>query len=272
MNHFAVFFNHRVHAYTSSSNFSDRSVKFGNWCLTPVRCLFDGNKIGIFYETRNHTVVSKLLSSKEYLNSTFNMSNRPKKNVWRVVASIILLIPGLIIGSAFKGLGYLSPSIRAYHQLVIRHYTPVDHIIGSEENRLNLSQIEAQLREIRENNLLTQPTRNVVIYAEEGTQIEKDPYPGILDLDPKKLILIGAQLTRSPSSTSCLDMYMQSDSYWEQRHTPNRPKNATLLKECRTNTAQWKVESLAAAVRDTPPRISLFSFERYKRVYVVSET
>ncbi|MBA2367958.1 MAG: hypothetical protein H0V82_02905 [Candidatus Protochlamydia sp.] len=111
-----------------------------------------------------------------------------KINLLKKIASIVLIIPGLIIGSAFKGLGYLSETVRELHFFTILHFTPVDHYLGSPEERLSLERIKNQLNQIRQNNF-NQPTKNIVVYAEEGTVIDADPV--FMELGPQKLIFVG---------------------------------------------------------------------------------
>jgi hypothetical protein len=105
----------------------------------------------------------------------------------------VLLIPGLLIGSALKGASYLSDSIKQQHNWIVQHYTPVDRIVGSEEKRLDLTAIKERLEELAQHNPLAQPTKNLVIYAKDGTIISDDP--GILKLKPLLKICTNLHMT-----------------------------------------------------------------------------
>src|ERR1700722_17071013 len=204
MNNVSVFFNNRTFTKDSFS-ISDTPVVFGDWCLTPVRCLFDGNKVTVSNKDGSLTVDHE----KEYATSGY------RRNFLQVVASIVLIIPGLIIGSVFKGLGYLSQSTRKRHNLATQHYTPLDRTIGSPEARLNLEGLRQKLNQIRQVNNLNQPTKNLVIYAEEGTTINEDP--GLISLQPQKIILVDARIVHQPSALGRLDEALSRDSCWESR-------------------------------------------------------
>lgn len=115
-----VFLNCRT-VKKDSSTIWDIPVVYGDWCLTPVRCLFNGDKVEVF--DMNQSIEVDI--EKEYFSSTsFLQSNldKPKRNFLRVVASILLIIPGIIIGSLSKGLGYLSQSTRERHTLTVDRY------------------------------------------------------------------------------------------------------------------------------------------------------
>ncbi len=96
MNNIGIFLNNRS-IDKGFFNISDAPVAFGDWCLTPVRCLFDGNKVTVSNKNGSLTVDHE----KEYANSDFSWG-KPKRNLLRVIASILFIIPGLIIGSAFN--------------------------------------------------------------------------------------------------------------------------------------------------------------------------
>jgi len=69
MNNIGIFLNNRI---TVNDNFSipGAVVAFGDWCLTPVRCLFNGNEVIV--STANDTVnvrYEKEYFSRDMLNS-----------------------------------------------------------------------------------------------------------------------------------------------------------------------------------------------------------
>ena len=258
MNNIGVFLNNR----TVSKHFllADLPVRFGDWCLTPVRCLFDGNKVVVGFRNTSLSVDHE----KEY-SAKNEWSYKPKRNFLRVVASIVLLIPGLIIGSAFKGLGFLSQSIRTRHRLAVIHFTPVNLTIGSQNARLNLDAIKQKLLEFRTRNQYNQPT-NLVVFAEEGTFINEDP--GFISLNPQKIILDGARIIHAPSAIGRLDETLCGRG-WDRRAVRNLTVVGDASADKTTFVTQWKVKSVNEAILDAPPKLSLFSFERLKRVYIV---
>ena len=267
MHNISVFFNSRT-VNKDSFGFADVPVAFGDWCLTPVRCLFNGNKVTV--STRDGIV--QVDHEKEYAqenieHAVYNLYGfgKPKRTYTRVILAIVFLVPGVIIGSAFKGLGYLAKPIRDRHNLAVQHFTPVTRTIGSQEGPLDIAGIIQKLAEQRRNNHLHQTTETLIIYAQAGTQIKEDP--GIRDFDPKKLILVGTQMIHGPSDSlgGCMDENL--DRTWENRRRPGVMKDAVRVEG--SFAVQWKVRSIEAAIKDVPPRRSFFSFERYKRIYVV---
>lgn len=256
MNSVNVFLNNRI-VIKNAFYISDIPIALGDWFLTPVRCLFDGNKVIFSVNNKDSITVDH---EKEYYGW-----NKPERNFLRVVASIIFIIPGIIIGSAFKGIGYLWEFNRVCHRLVIRHYTSVDHTIGAPENRLNLEAIKQQLSDLRQNNQLNQPTKNLIVYAEEGTAINEDP--GIIGFDPQKTILVGARIVHQPSRVGRLDEALIRYG-WEERGCVRKVSNTHEIDNS-TYVIQWKKKSVQAALDDVPARKSIFSTERYKRVYIV---
>lgn len=265
MNHVSVFFNTRIENPTTSFNLANVSLILGSWFLLPARCLFHGHKVTICTKSVTMTVDHENeYTSFSRSESVRDMMNKPKRNFLRIALSIVFLVPGLLLGSFFKALGYfLSPSTREGHQLAIQHYTPADCTIGDENDRLTLKQIKKELRKIDQYNPLHQPIQSLIIYAEPGTEIKEDI--GILSINPQKIILDGAQLIHGPSASmdGCLDERL--DASWK---SPVNSKTAKLMNNS-SFAQQWRIDSVEDALQDTPPRRSLFSWERYKRIYVV---
>lgn len=234
------------------------AVKFGDFCLTPLRCLFHGHKITIC--TKNNQ--TDVAHENEYATQVDPHWNKPKRNYLRIALSIVFLLPGLLLGSFFKGIGYLlSSSIREKHQLVIQHYTPGDCIVGDDNDRLTLQEIRTELLKFYDP--LHRPIHSLIIYAKPGTEIKEDV--GIRSLKPQKLILVDAQLIHGPSASldGCLDENL--DASWKS--PINKNQAAQLIGG--SYAQQWKMDSVEDAQQDIPPKRSFFSSERYKRIYVV---
>lgn len=253
MNNIGIFLNNRI---VDKKHFvlADLTVSLGNWCLSPVRCLFNGSKVSISYKNQ----ILNIDHHKEYSNSSGYSYVLPKRNLIRVIASIVLIVPGLILGSAFKGLGYLSDTIRHRHQLAVRHFTPVHYTIGSPEKRLTLGEISQELKAYGQGNALNQPAKYIIVYAEEGTMIEQDP--GFLNLNPQKIILVGARILHAPGLFRLDDSLC--DNGWDscalraiRLGGPVHPEDTTLV-------TQRKMASVQAAIQDAPPK-------NLKRVYIV---
>jgi|GEM_PF-2683676 len=263
MNNIGVFLNHRI-IDSHSSSWANTSVIFGDFCLTPIRCLFKGNKVTV--STQNQVVT--VSHTEEYADPRFFSFSRPKRNALRVVASILFLVPGILLGVAFKGLGHLSKTIRERHSLAVQHYTPINRLtIGSDKQRLDINEIEVELTKQKQDNHLQQKTRALIIYAKPGTKINTDP--GLLELEPQKIVLVGAKIVHEPCGGmgGRLDDTLLQDSDWETGLRKSSMRQANFG----TFVTQWKVNSVNKAIRDIPPRKSMFSCERYRRIYVVEE-
>lgn len=284
MNHLSLFLNNRVIGNNELryNGCGDLFARLGNWCLKPVRCLFNGNVVKV-YQDYSDPKITKVYHMKEYGRETFDSENR---TLVKVIKAIVLLVPGILFGSAIKGLTYFSKSIREKHNFVIKHYTPKDRVIGSENERLDIKEIISKLKKEHENNHLNQKTETITIYAQPGTQLTTEL--GIMDFNPKKIIFVGAKLAN-------VEKYWQGrlNSNWETmlETKPKKYKSqnglqvdnsafvmkGNLARLLRTKEdvkdklfiTQWKADSLAKALSDTPPRKSIFSFKRYTRIYYI---
>lgn len=149
-------------------NIFNTSAKFGNWCLTPLRYLTDGVTLTISSKDGLATLNAKREFPQE-LNPTWGSGIL---KALKVAASIILLIPGTIIGSAFKGLSYASQAIRKQHHLAILHYTPMEDIcLGIESKRLYPNQIP---QEMAKSNPLNRQVNKIFVWLSEGSSIRSD--------------------------------------------------------------------------------------------------
>lgn len=177
---FGVFFNTAIVKQKEIHSLPEKVVSLGNWCLTPVRCIFNGDQVIIDKDHRNHTTITH---KKEH----------GKRSLDQIIIAIVLILPGLISGAVIKGLGHLSREIRELHKIAVTHYTPINMItIGDKENRLHFDAIRQKLSEYP--NFLQQTVNTVLIYAKEGMEMPRDP--GFLDLLPQRVILVGATISK----------------------------------------------------------------------------
>lgn len=274
MGNFSVFLNDRIVNNNSYSS-ADLPVACGNFCLLPVRCLFKGHKVTIF---TTNTPTGTALNVRHETES--------KRTFLRVIASILFLVPGLLLGCIFKGIGYLSPSIRENHKLSMQRpmpnpsentpdahpaadprprtaqYTPIN--VGSNEERLGLEGIEKALTDLRELQRGAVTPNALVIYAQPGTEFNTDP--GFLYLKLDKVILVGARIIHDSCAGRRLDDALAtSDRNWESSFT--REGSPTYFRYL-TFVKQHPMASVDAALADVPPNIRGTS-ERYKRIYLV---
>jgi hypothetical protein len=141
----------------------------------------------------------------------------PKK-LWNKITSIVLLVPGLILGVPLKLFSFLSAERRTCHQIAAKAYKniivekrewekPIEINIGSDEDRLNLDQITATLKKYH----WQQKASVIMVYAEKGTKFLKNPgFPHTFT----KLILDGARLVDGPSAGSgpWIDLYKSEEA------------------------------------------------------------
>lgn len=103
---------------------------------------------------------------------------------------------------------------------------------------------------------------NLIIYAEEGTQISNDP--GILHFNPNKLILVGAQLVEEKKLFG--DLGAQLGPEWE-RIPPGQLKDSISVND--SFATQRIVPSVKEALDDVLPKRPDSSSEVVHRIYVV---
>lgn len=125
MSYVNVFFNTKIVPINATADKLNKpctaasvSCSIGDWFLTPARCLFNGRLVTLIPGNR-------LISKHEYYDETdLATLNQPKRNFIRIAIAVALIIPGLLLGTIFKGISYLSPSIRANHNLANAHLNP----------------------------------------------------------------------------------------------------------------------------------------------------
>lgn len=192
--------------------------------------------------------------------------SQPRRNFFRVAIAVALFVPGLILGILFKGAAYLSPTVRTSHNMAAFHFEPMDtHSIGSPDKRVNLEEIKKALIKLENYNHFHKTINNLIVYATRGTEFNHDP--GLCHFKPKKIILHGAAIVHKPCAVERLDAALVATGKWEKFCNLSEKEKKTSLNLAQV--AQYKVVSEKAALDDTPPKISLFSAQRFNRVYVV---
>lgn len=177
----------------------------GNLGLAPIRYFFHGRNIKILPDPVQQKILLKeqevhhvgSFSTQPYFSKTTNGLISSNRNLLKTVAAIVFLIPGLCLGSIFKGLSYLSKATRDEHGLIKKHFTPVNRTIGSLEKPLNEEELQAALRKIAKEPL-HQKINALTIYGKDDMQLKTDP--GFRNLDPKKVIFVGARIINGSST------------------------------------------------------------------------
>jgi hypothetical protein len=78
----------------------------GNFLLSPARCLFNGRTMTLI----NYTLGGQL--KLDYVENSKALLDSGGIRFLKVVASIIGIVPGIILGSAVKGVALVSPALR----------------------------------------------------------------------------------------------------------------------------------------------------------------
>lgn len=262
MNHVNIFLNTRVEIRNEVG--IGKVSKLGDFCLTPVRCLFNGHVVTIVPKSNQKIEV---FHRKAY-------GHDKERTFLQIIQAIVLLVPGIIFGTVLKGLTYLSKSIRDNHQLIDRHYTPTNRVIGSKHQRVGIDRSPNEILRVYNEDLFHQETASITIYAQPGTELTHDL--GIMLFNPKKIIFVGAKLARGK-----LNDRLHADWETQIETKPKKykklegmqPDNDTYILPEGTNDkifiTQWKMDFDWRATLDVPPRKSFFSSERYTRIYYV---
>jgi hypothetical protein len=294
MNHLSLFINHTIEDKGRSGNIDILLNSVGDWCLKPVRCLFNGKIVEVYQDSG----ITKVHHKKEY-------GKTNKRTLSKIIKAIILFVPGVVFGSAIKGLSYCSKSIRERHNLAILHFTPINRILRSDNEPLDLKGILESLKKEHENNHLNQKTETLIIYAKPGTEIDlfgnefiwenlygefapRDPlytiFKEIRAFKPKKVITVGAKfsthwnnrvykpywqpmLEAKPKKCKIQSGIQLDETAFVRLIKPGQDKS----KDETCIFPQWKVDSIKRALLDTPPKKSIFSSERYTRIYYVEK-
>lgn len=188
----------------------------GDAGLAPLRDLLGGRTVEIVKNGDDAWEMHHVRSfhkNGEFNRSTSNwkLHSSPTSQI-KTLAAIALLIPGLVL-SIFKALAYLFADMRQRHALAKEHFTPINRVIGSIAHPINTIQELRDALKREQNQPKHQPTNALVIHGNGQLAINEDP--GILRLNPMKLILDGAQIVHRPSAIGRLDDAMWETGKWQ---------------------------------------------------------
>lgn len=175
--------------------------------------------------------------------------------------AVVFLIPGLILGAAFKGLAYLFSEVRGKHSLAKEHFTPVNREIGSVSSPITTrEELLNALEEEHQSNPKNRPTTALIIHGNGNLTINEDP--GILRFNPMKLVLEGARIVNEPFVEGLNDV-MYRTCKWEvsmiRVEIASNPGNS--------GANSQSVNSVDDALRVTAPRRSWTSCKRYHMIF-----
>lgn len=239
----------------------------GNKGLAPFRYLFNGKTIRVQprqsdQEIEIHHVASFHKQGTRNSSKTNWDLKSSSTGMIRTALSVVFLIPGLILGAAFKGLAYLFSDVRKKHRLVKEHLTPIDRDIGSASNPIKTrDELRQALKVERNLDLKNRPINALIIHGDGKLTINEDL--GILHFNPMKLVLEGAKIVHEPSRMRRLDDAMYSTGKWQVSAvsvvTPSNVDDAA--------TNAHHVNSIDDALQASAPRRSWTSCKRYHMIF-----
>lgn len=259
MNSLCAFLNTRVEGSGALAWIGDKG-------LAPFRYLFNGKTIRVQPRESDQEIeihhVASFHKRGDWNSSRTNYSLKSSSTgMIKAALSVVFLIPGLILGAAFKGLAYLSSDVREKHSLAKEHFTPVNREIGSVSNPITtIEELKRALDAERLSTPKNPPTNALIIHGGGKLAINEDP--GILRFNPMKLVLEGAQIVHRPCATDRLDDEMSSTGKWQvsvRAVTSSNPGNSA--------ANSHSVNSVDEALRTSAPRRSWTSCKRYHMIF-----
>lgn len=260
MGNLCIFLNSRVENSGALAWIGDKG-------LAPFRYLFNGKTIRVQPRESDQEIeihhVASFHKRGDWNSSRTNYSLKSSSTgMIKAALSVVLLIPGLILGAAFKGLAYLSSSVRENHRLTKEHLTPVNREIGSASNPIKTrDELRQALEAERKADPKNRPTNALIIHGDGALTINEDL--GILQFNPMKLVLEGAQIVHQPSAAGRLDDAMFRTGKWQvsmfREATASNPDNS--------GVNSHSVNSVDAALRASAPRRSWTSCKRYHMIF-----
>lgn len=257
---------------------------WGNFFLTPARYLLGGRRVVLvrsFFggELMSVNHVASFHSIGEEHASRFNPELRSSfTGFLRTIAAIICFVPGLILGTVFKWLAYLtSENTEKTHRIIKQHFETIDVTVGEEGRLLSEDNERLLLTEASEEYAPYNPrVQNLIIRGDGNVVLEKAANI-FLDTNAKKIILIGAQIV----NTADASLLERAKLLWKHQHLAtigfariDEQLAATRKFEVRksapgtsTFIKQHRVATLEEALADEPPLRD--NGRPYHRVYVV---
>lgn len=194
--------------YEYTPSVGDKMIKWGEWCLTPVRYFFDGDRVTV---TRN-----------QYKLFPEHIKEFPQKaTIARVIGFALAFFPGLVVGSVLKGVGlaadyvkenyaWLAAELRdeSYdfgalsapkrYECVQAHYRPVPpgwKVIGEAERPIVQEEIYDQLHQYGLFCDMNRLIDELTIHAAPGVTIKAIPF--FIEVNAKRIYLMNAKYEKS---------------------------------------------------------------------------
>ena len=238
MSHIGVFLNTEIKD-------SVPLAALGDWGLTPVRYLFNGNTVEI--ESNSKAIVHHV-ESFHHKNNHRSCSKRDlkssKTDMLICIGMIVCLIPGFFL-SIFKAFAYFSADMREDHRLAKLHFTPIDRTIGTPTNPISLRVRLKQYLDQEEKKPLHQPTDTLTIHGDGSLPLSYGI--NIKVLNPKKVILEGVTVNHHTTGSHILGNLKTSK--WKLINPTTDRRAPTTLDEAR---------------HFTPPRKGWITFDRWQ--------
>lgn len=282
MNNFQIFLSTKVQN-------AGKLAAIGDFLLTPARNLFCGKTVRIvpkeaLFEV-NHVPSYHKMGGSRYCEFDNSLTSS-QSSFLKTLVSILLFIPGFLLGSIFKGFSYCYKDTRDKRDLVKQHFTRIDHSIGSAENRLDEEGIKKALEDFAKLPL-HQKVNHLTIFAkgvEHESHINRitketvvdplrlkdlllDTDPGIIRLNPKKVILDGARIGHKFGE---FISHFDDELIKTKKFKNRKERNLESDRIDSTFVEQYPVKSLEEALEHVPPRMS-WSLKRYNAIYVVEK-
>lgn len=262
MSHLCVFLNTKIEN-------SGILAWTGNTSLASFRYLFNGRTVQIF---QNDPQKDPEIHHVDSFHKR-GRSNMSKTNMWleskstglvKTILAIIFIVPGLIIGSAFKALSYLFADVRKNHRYTIEHFTPINRHIGSIYKPITTEEeLRDAVYEEFKNDPKNRPTTALIIHGDGNLKINKES--GILRFNPMKIILEGAEMVHEPSVLPRLD-----DSLSPIKWKVNVIREISSKADVNKPAAKVNViSSIEDALKDVAPRRGWFTSKRWHMLYTV---
>lgn len=211
MNNLSTFLNVRIENSGALAWIGDKG-------LAPFRYLFNGRTVRIRTGKSDQVVKIHHVASF-HKNGWWNFSrtnmnfHSSRTSMIKTALAVVLLIPGLILGAAIKGVAYLFSDVRKKHHLAKEHLTPINREIGSASNPIKTRDELAQALEVdRKSDPKNRQTNALIIYGDGALTINENT--GILVSNPKKLILVGAKIVCEQSDAARLCDVISETGKW----------------------------------------------------------
>ena len=240
MNHIGLFFNTEI----QDSGFLSAIGDFG---LTPVRYLFNGNTVLIEKDdstTEVHHVESFHHKEPHFSKSTMTLTSS-STGMLTCIGMIVGLVPGFFL-CIFKVFAYFSADMREDHRLAKLHFTPIDRTIGSSESPITTrDEINSSLFRERKKPL-HRLTNILTIHGDGNLEVKSLFGKDLYSLNPRKIILEGATIG---DRTDDYILGWLKTSKWKLINRTTDSDAPTTLDEARDYT---------------PPAKGWFTFDRWR--------